>query len=390
MHRLYVRKYEEWADSPLVKYGYYSKVFNEDFNLYFGQPKTDTCGTCEEFKVKLTSLQEGSLAKKKAQDDKAEHLRCAERFYADLHVDTELAKKSEHVRTISFDFQQNLPLPHLPVGELFYMQQMWLYVFGIHSCGDNDVAMYCWPETTAKRGSDEVVSSLHTFLSKLPPEVDTLRLYSDGCGGQNKNSTVMQYLFTLVSEGKFRHIRHYFPVTGHSFLPNDRDFGRTELNKRKNERVYSPEQWLAIIKGARQRKPFQPVLVDQSIFLPFSSHFSSIFKKIVKSKKKSLNIQKARILDYSVNHVSEVWVKYTGSETEEWSKFSLLKKSASPSLPLSNEKKYNGLLPLKASKAADIEKIVDRYVPTQFRAFYAVTADDSISDDSDSCEDNEN
>ena len=59
--------------------------------------------------------------------------------------------------------------------------------------------MYCWPETLAKRGSDEVVSCLHHFLSRVPASVTTLFLYSDGCPGQND---VMHYLHSLVSTGK--------------------------------------------------------------------------------------------------------------------------------------------------------------------------------------------
>ena len=91
--------------------------------------------------------------------------------------------------------------------------------------------MYCWPEVVAKRGSDEVISCLDHFLSQVPASVTTLSLHSDGHPGQNKNSNVMHYLFTLVSTGRFSKITHIFPVRGHSFLPNDRDFGRTEMKK---------------------------------------------------------------------------------------------------------------------------------------------------------------
>ena len=35
----------------------------------------------------------------------------------------------------------------------------------------------------------------------------------------------------------------------------------------------------------------------------------AIFEKTVHRKKKYLNIQKARVLDYSVDHESEVWVQ---------------------------------------------------------------------------------
>ena len=41
----------------------------------------------------------------------------------------------------------------------------------------------------------------------------------------------------------FQCLRHTFPIRGHSFLPNDQDFGRTEVNKRQNERIYTPNQW---------------------------------------------------------------------------------------------------------------------------------------------------
>jgi len=76
----------------------------------------------------------------------------------------------------------------------------------------------------------------------------------------------MCYLFTMVALGRFQQIQHSFLVTGHSYLPNDRDFGRTELNKWKNERVYTDAQWMSIIEGTRRRKPFQSVPATQSMF----------------------------------------------------------------------------------------------------------------------------
>ena len=53
-----------------------------------------------------------------------------EKFYSDIRLDTEMAKNNQHIRTITFDFQKNLPLPQLPVGDLFYVCQLWVYVFG--------------------------------------------------------------------------------------------------------------------------------------------------------------------------------------------------------------------------------------------------------------------
>ena len=46
------------------------------------------------------------------------HFRSAKEFYSSLHQNTEVAKRNNHVLTLTLDFQQNLPLPHLPVGDL--------------------------------------------------------------------------------------------------------------------------------------------------------------------------------------------------------------------------------------------------------------------------------
>ena len=365
MHRLYLKKYE--ADTPSVKYSFYSRIFNSEFNLTFGSPKTDTCPTCEIFRNKL-AMQVDHASKLKVRKDHREHLDSAERFYADLRLNTALAKKDNSVFTMTFDFQQNLPLPHIPVGDIFYLQQMWMYVFGIHSCGDNKVSMYCWPEVMAKRGSDEVISCLHDFISKVPAAVNTLFLFSDGCPGQNKNSNVMSYLFTLVSTGRFLKITHFFPVRGHSFLPNDRDFGRTEIRKRKHERIYTCDQWMDVIKAARVRKPFEVVSCDNGMFLNCCDHLSPSFKKTIKNdEKQPLNISNARVLEYSSSHPTEVWVQYRPDG--EWRKFTILKRGgAIPSIPLLT--KYTGLLAMKENKVTDLKKIVDKYVPTEFKSYY--------------------
>ena len=71
MHRLYVEKHESNSETPLVKYSYYAKYFNSEFNLTFGRPKVDTCPTCEIFK---NALQVDQACKWKIQQDHRLHL----------------------------------------------------------------------------------------------------------------------------------------------------------------------------------------------------------------------------------------------------------------------------------------------------------------------------
>ena len=53
MYRLFVKQYQSDLEASRVKYSYYAKVFNTEFNLSFGSMKTDTCPACEIFRNKL-------------------------------------------------------------------------------------------------------------------------------------------------------------------------------------------------------------------------------------------------------------------------------------------------------------------------------------------------
>ena len=134
MHHLYLQKYEAGIQNSTVKHHYYSLVFNTEFNLSFGYPKTDTCGTCEKLKIELESLPDGTPEKQHVQENQEQHFYSAEKIQSDIRLDTEMAKNNQHIRTITFDFNKIcLFLSSLYIGDLFYMCQLWVYVFGIHN-----------------------------------------------------------------------------------------------------------------------------------------------------------------------------------------------------------------------------------------------------------------
>ena len=376
MHEMYMEAFEpeEYSKleagevpTPAVSYEFYRKYFNTHFNLSFGVPKTDTCSKCDELNVQINDATIPT-EKQKFQEEKREHLHLAQEFYAEMRTSTEMSRENENIACFAFDFQQNLPLPHIPTNDIFYLRQLWVYVFGIHDCASNNAHMYVWPENTAGRGSSEVVSCLNHYFENLVG-IDTVVLFSDSCGGQNKNSTVIQYLYTLVKLGKFKCIRHVFPIRGHSFLPCDRDFAKTESKKRRIERLYTPDHWMQVIRTARKAKPFTVVQVSQDMVLDFPTHFSQFFKKTVVSGGERMRIRDARMFEYSSDHPNEVWVKYSLSGNDEWGKFVIEKKrSGPPSLP--SEKLYSGTLSLNPNKVDDLKKVVYKFVPREFRDFY--------------------
>ena len=106
---------------------------------------------------------------------------------------------------------------------------------------------YTWSEEQAARGANEVSSALHDFLIKLQTEhVTEIRLFADGCGGQNKNSHVIHSLMFWLSNFapvNIKKIILIFPVRGHTFLPADRVFGRVEKLLRSHSTILTKEKY---------------------------------------------------------------------------------------------------------------------------------------------------
>lgn len=79
-------------------------------------------------------------------------------------------EESETVK-VSFDMQQNQPLPKLRVGETFYSRQIWVYNLTFVLMQDkqdkSNTFIYTWTEDQSGQGSNEVVSAFHNFLGIL-------------------------------------------------------------------------------------------------------------------------------------------------------------------------------------------------------------------------------
>jgi hypothetical protein len=106
-------------------------VFNEEINLSFGYPKSDTCGTCEQFKIKLQSdFSENSSVQSSVKSICPQQKNSIPTFTS---TQKWLRKMCMYILLHSI-FSKIYPF-HLPVGDLFYMHQLWLYVFGVHSWG---------------------------------------------------------------------------------------------------------------------------------------------------------------------------------------------------------------------------------------------------------------
>ena len=235
---------------PQVSLDTYRRIFQTSFNLSFGLPRSDTCATCDAFKISVTSTtdeEEKAALQKKLHD----HHKEAETGYKSVRADKEAAKSSWEGKTrkrggvpfctkdavdmITFDFQQNLPVPNLTHGDMFYQRQLWMYNFGVHDCVSEQGVMFMWPETTAKRGSSEVTSCLMKNIQKYATGAKSLQSYSDNSVGQNKNIALIGLYSHLHDTKVYDSIDHKFMYKGHSFLPNDRFVQVSDITHKRNK-----------------------------------------------------------------------------------------------------------------------------------------------------------
>ena len=143
------------------------------------QLRSDACNICEAFK-KANNLCDPAFT---------EHEEKAKRLFKAMEKD------SREPFCFTFDLQQVQPLPNLLVNKAYYARKMWIYTLGFHRTGPNQVTMYLWLESEAKRGSREITSCLHDAIKTIQstdPQEEFI-FWSDSCGGQNKNIIVTAF-----------------------------------------------------------------------------------------------------------------------------------------------------------------------------------------------------
>ena len=115
-----------------------------------------------------------------------------------------------------------------------------------------------WPESVTSRGSAEISSCIVQYLRLRASDATNLTVFSDACGGQSHINIACLWMY-VVSSSEFNYsvVYYKFIVSGHSYLPNDRDFGSIENANRRTQLAYVLEEWCTLVERARSKNPFQ-------------------------------------------------------------------------------------------------------------------------------------
>ncbi|VVC88436.1 unnamed protein product [Leptidea sinapis] len=85
--------------------------------------------------------------------------------------------------------------------------------------------------------------------------IKVLRIISDGCSGQNKNTGMISMLgkwLYLEAPRQLKRIEIIYPIVGHSFIPPDRVFAKIEKVIKTKEVITSPTEYVSILQEHAQ------------------------------------------------------------------------------------------------------------------------------------------
>ena len=351
------------------------------------RPKSDTCKTCDELRIQIEAATDETI-KAQRKGELMLHQTKAERAYQQLKEDMALAKSDPTVAMITFDLEQTLPTPSISTNIVFYKRQLWTYNLGIHEGESGRACMHMWHEGVAGRGSCEIGSCILRHLEemfkngRMKPETTTLITYSDSCGGQNRNIYLVLLWLHIVScmYLPIRVVEQKFMISGHSYLPNDRDFGSIECAKRRHQSIYIPDEWYSLVEHARRKNPFSVHVMNRKDFVALKSLKPNIVNRKWNNDHCKVNWLAMHWIRVSSEKPYQFSYKYSLNELESWKVVDLRRKRGRPAsmarpIPLL----YTAPRKIKQRKLDDLHSLLP-YLPPVHHAFY-----ESLSGSVDQC-----
>lgn len=302
----------------------YRTIFNRDFNISFGYPRTDTCSRCDSYAVQKKSLnsqigdEKCEVKKCQLQKDLKQieiehelHLAKAKTFYDRKRAAKKRSRVTNFKEAICIDYAKNFPCPNVTSNDVYYKRQLSFYAFNAHILSNGKSVFYTYPETIAHKGSDEVASFIHHFVyNHLDENVTHLEIFADSCSGQNKNKTVLRLMHHLVHiEKKLKFVKMTFPIRGHSYLECDKN---TAIINHKAP-AETPGDWAEVFRSSRS-KPSSFVVeeVTQDMIRGWSVYLDE------KYKSKKLPFASRSVREFMVEKEHPILLKYRLSYNGGW------------------------------------------------------------------------
>lgn len=349
----------------------YRQIFKE-YNLGFFRPKKDQCKIC------LTQKNLTNEERAAQESEYKKHLKKKNAAREARDYDKKLAKENTSILSFNFDLQAVLSTPKGSAGQIFYLRKLAVYNLTVYNLGNQEVKCYLWDETQGKRGANEIASCVYDFIMLSHNRISSVRMMSDGCGGQQKNSIFATMCLELcINHPSLETVDHQFFEPGHTEMECDSIHSKVE-KKSKHVPVYTPECWAQVIRDSRMSP--QPFVVKTMMFDDFMDFKTFSMESFNFSQ---IPWRKVCSLRYIKGYQSKVFYKtdFAGEFTEvDCSKS--IRNRGRPKQKITLEKAYKDTLPISEAKWKDLQKMCkDLTIPKVYHNFYqTLKTDKSVRD----------
>lgn len=370
MYELYTNERKEEGDEE-VPLSMYRHIFNHEYNFSFHVPKKDQCNLCTRYH---RSMADGS-ATEELKQQYAIHQARKNTAREEKERDKQLAKAHTNIYAATFDLQAVLYTPCSMVSLMYYMRKFCCYNFTVFSLANLTGTCYVWTEVEGKRGSCEVATCLNLHLLSLPPTKTHMILYSDACGGQNRNQVIATcFLEAVETIPSISIIDHKFLESGHTHMECDSMHSAVEHAK-KNTPIYTPYQWDTVLRQARRRNPYTVV--------PVRHGDMKDYKKVKQDRQKNVKLttegkkviwNKIKWMRYMKSEPGSCFIKYDFEEEFQEIKVYGTKRGRAAEADTAKggiPRKYKSKLPISAAKKKDLMQMCRTgVIPPEFHHFY--------------------
>ncbi|KAJ8868061.1 hypothetical protein PR048_031870 [Dryococelus australis] len=184
------------------------------------------------------------------------HLECKEAEREHRNEDKEAAKNDSNILAFNFDLQAVFNTPKCAVGPFFYVRKLAVYNLALYNLGNQDYRNL--------RMHLEVPNNSNWNTSGL-------ELYLTAAQGSRKMPLACMCLYVVRNHPTIQLIDHPFFEPGHSQMECDSIHSKIE-QKAKAIPVYTPDEWLQIMRTARTNpRHYEVTMLLHDDFQDFNS-----------------------------------------------------------------------------------------------------------------------
>ena len=379
--RAMFRLYKEWCvdENMHGKESMYRNIFNTEYNIGFQKPKKDLCNYCEEYNSADANKKE------QMQATYDEHMMNKNLVREQKKRDSTTSKNTNNFTAAVFDLQQVLPCPSIDASCAYYLRKLAVYNLTIYELGTKKGHNFMWHEGIAARGANEISSAVYDFLYDASISgTQEIALYSDCCGGQNRNRFMFSMYLYVIATTNIQKITHRFLESGHSVNEGDMMHALIEKRKRKQS-VYTPQQYYDLVEKAKVAEPHftvkQMAQADIVDFKEFALNKDHKFQWQYDTNHDKVQWSKIKVIEVDANYPNNLSIKYTHvndgneicvkvrNEPRRRTRALPARKAMIPINELPIMQAYNQPMSITQNKKKDLVKMLN-VIPAEYHEFY--------------------